>query len=220
MPTNRISKRIKRPLFWSIAAVLLIGVFRNVQHAKAQDHVVDGSTSVLQEVITRADGSRMMSVLYKFATDTDGSSAMVATRNTATLDEPVRIVRLASGIQGYVSDVQHRKAVRPLGTEARPNLVQNARVPSNRCVVTSGNESDGGEEQISGYKSEKVGAGNRTSWYSLDYGCALLKEHFDWSDGGRSDKYLILLRPGTPESSLFDVPASYTDVPESAFFGK
>jgi hypothetical protein len=200
-------------------AALAFGVFHNLQRARAQGQVVEGSSVVLQEVVTKTDGTASLSALYKYATRGDGSAAFSWTSNPSDVQAPLRIVRLASGVQGYLSDARRQKCMTPLTAEANPAAPRNIRTASSRCSLAAGNykESALAEERISGYRAEKVLAGNHTAWYALDYGCALVKEHFDWGNGAMSDKYLILLRPGEPEDALFSVPPGYADVPASAF---
>jgi hypothetical protein len=45
----------------------------------------------------------------------------------------------------------------------------------------------------------------------------LVNEHFDWEDGSKTGKYLLMLRAGEPESSLFAFPRDYAGVPKSSF---
>lgn len=163
-----------------------------------------------------------MSAIYTFATRGDGSTAFIGYSNPSAAESPVRIVRLASGLQGYISDSRQQKAMSPLPPASRPGTSGNLRTLSTNCIsgAAAGMETASGVEPVSGYRSEKIVMGNRTSWYALDYGCALVQEHFDWPDGKKVDKHLVLLRPGEPDASLFAVPAGYADVPESAFFAK
>lgn len=211
--------RARRGLFGLALIALGVGAFRNVQRAHAQGPTAEGSSVVLQEVVTKADNTKVLSAVYKYATRADGSSAFIGIRDTSTAEAPVRMLQLASGSQGYISDARQQKYMAPLSAEANPAAPPNLRKPSSLCSRGSATfkESAVGEEQISGYRAEKVVWGSRTAWYALDYGCALVQEHFEFSDGQKSDKYLVLLRPGEPDSSLFSVPSSYTDVPQSAF---
>jgi hypothetical protein len=217
---NLLITRVWRGLFWLVLVIVGVAVFRNVQRAHAQDSIVSGSSVVLQEVVTKAGGTKVLSAMYTFATRGDGSSAFVGIHDPSSAEAPVRIIQLASGSQGMISDSKQQKYVTNLSAEANPALQQNVRNPSSLCLITLANykESALGQEQVSGYRAEKIsGAGNITSWYAVDYGCALVKQHAAWSGGGSTDKYLVMLRPGEPDSSLFTVPASYTDVPKTAF---
>ncbi len=178
---------------------------------------MDGSSVVLREVISKADGSKMLGAVYHFATRSDGSSVFVGTHDPASVEAPVRMIRFASGSQGYISDAKRQKHIYALAANGNPAAPQNLRVPSSSCTLASAGETASGEEEIGEYRAEKVAGKGRSSWYALDFGCALVKEHLDWGDGSTSDKYLVMLRPGEPERWLFEVPSAYKDVPRSAF---
>ena len=68
------------------------------------------------------------------------------------------------------------------------------------------------EETIAGYRTAKIVAGIITSWYALDYGCAPVKERWEFSPTEVSEKELVALVGGEPDPSLFDVPAHYREV--------
>jgi len=163
-------------------------------------------------VVTKPDGSRIMAPVYHFATRSDGSTVFVSIRSASTAQAPIRILQLATGFRGYVSDANQQKYMKA-SVALSP---QDVRAPSSLCKI-GGQESAISQEQISGFRAEKVSIGNITSWYSLDHGCALVKQHVDWGDGGMTDKYLVILSPGEPDASLFSVPSNYADVPESTF---
>jgi hypothetical protein len=220
MKNKLMFRRAGRVLFWVALAALGVGLIRNIERAHAQSQLVDGSSVVLQEVITKPDGSKMLGPIYKFATRSDGSSAVVGTNyNPSSVEAPIRLVRLASGLMACVSDAKQQKTTFPISSAAgNPASPNNLRVPSSRCVMgaSNGKEAAVGEEQVSGYRAEKITMDNRTSWYALDFGCALVRERFVWPDGSQSNKHLVLLRPGEPDGSLFEVPSSYASVPLSA----
>ena len=72
-----------------------------------------------------------------------------------------------------------------------------------------------GEETVAGYRTAKITAGIITSWYALDYGCALVKDRWEFSATEVSEKELVALIAGEPDPSLFNVPAHYREVPPS-----
>lgn len=194
------------------AIVLSFGIARNLQLVRAQSHIVDGVSVVLQEVLTYPDGTKKLSGNYHYATNTDGSWTFVPGVTPENVEDPVRIVQLSSGEQGYVSD-NHRQRYIKKGNGSYGTF----RLPSAKCVAPAGKESPAGEEWVSGYRTEKIVMGSLTSWYALDYSCGLVKSHADWSDGGKTDQYLLLLSPGAPDQKLFAVPADYADVPMKTF---
>jgi hypothetical protein len=48
-------------------------------------------------------------------------------------------------------------------------------------------------------------------------GCALIRRHLPYENGGASNLELVSLVPGEPSSALFTTPADYREVPPSAF---
>ena len=54
-----------------------------------------------------------------------------------------------------------------------------------------------------------------TEWHALDYGCALVKDRWDFSATEFTEKELVALVGGEPDATLFDVPANYREVPPS-----
>jgi hypothetical protein len=77
-----------------------------------------------------------------------------------------------------------------------------------------------GAETVAGYRTAKIAPakdseGATTSWYALDYGCALVKQRWEFSTKEVSEKELVALVAGEPDATLFDVPANYREVPPS-----
>ena len=72
-----------------------------------------------------------------------------------------------------------------------------------------------GEETIGGYQTVKIGSGIVTEWRALDYGCALVKDRWDFSPTEFTEKELVALVGGEPDAALFDVPVKYREVPPS-----
>jgi hypothetical protein len=79
-------------------------------------------------------------------------------------------------------------------------------------ITTPPSDTFVGEETIAGYRTAKIVAGIITSWYALDYGCALVKSRWEFSATEVSEKELVALVAGEPDPSLFDVPAHYREV--------
>ncbi len=213
-----MNRRLLKSLLWIGIIALAVFSLKNVQRALAQDHVTDGSSVVLREEFTSANGASIHSAIYTFATRSDGSASSLPMSLDPQAHAPLRFVRLASGSQAVVSDAHQEKYTMPLHADADPAAPQNLRTPAGRCLMPAAKESASGEEQVSGYRAERVTAGNRTQWFALDYGCALVKSHFDWEDGSRSDQFLVMLRPGEPEESLFAVPDGYKEVPKETIY--
>jgi len=69
-----------------------------------------------------------------------------------------------------------------------------------------------GEEIVSGYKTVKVTDKQVTRWLALDYGCAVVKDRWDFgSDKGVSEHIVLALTSGEPETALFDVPEYFRE---------
>ena len=72
-----------------------------------------------------------------------------------------------------------------------------------------------GEETIAGYRTAKIASDIITEWRALDYGCALVKDRWDFGPTEFTEKELVALVGGEPDAALFDVPANYREVPPS-----
>src|SRR6266568_1694539 len=81
--------------------------------------------------------------------------------------------------------------------------------------ITSQSETFLGEEIVAGYRTVKLARGIGTEWHALDYGCALVKDRWDFSTTEFSEKELVALVGGEPDAALFDVPANYREVTPS-----
>jgi hypothetical protein len=128
-----------------------------------------------------------------------------------------RIIYLASGFQVDTNDQTATKSsIRKRSFKPLASL----RDPGSMCVNSLAGtpiffppkEAFVGEETIAGYRTAKVADGTITSWYALDYGCATVKERWEFSATEVSEKELVALVPGEPDPSLFDVPAHYREV--------
>ena len=127
-----------------------------------------------------------------------------------------RIIYLAAGFQVDTNDQTNTKSsIR----KQSYNPLASQRDPSSMCVnslagtpMTFPSETFVGEETIAGYRTAKIAAGIITSWHALDYGCATVKERWQFSATEVSEKELVALVAGEPDPSLFDVPAHYREV--------
>jgi hypothetical protein len=72
-----------------------------------------------------------------------------------------------------------------------------------------------GEERIAGYRAAKITNGTITSWHALDYGCALVRQRWEFGGPEVSEKELVSLVPGEPDPDLFAVAPHYREVPPS-----
>jgi len=81
--------------------------------------------------------------------------------------------------------------------------------------MSSAPETEVGEETVAGYRTVKIMNNNVTAWYALDYGCAMVKDRWDFGGKEFTEKYLISLIGGEPDAALFDVPATAREVSPS-----
>jgi hypothetical protein len=129
-----------------------------------------------------------------------------------------RIIYLASGFQVDTNDQTNTKS----SMKKNYNPLASLRDPGSMCVnslagtpITFPSEAFVGEEIIAGYRTAKIVHGIITSWHALDYGCAPVKERWEFSAAEVSEKELVALVAGEPDPSLFDVPAHYREVTPS-----
>ncbi|HEX5702429.1 MAG TPA: hypothetical protein VFX97_04360 [Pyrinomonadaceae bacterium] len=166
----------------------------------------------LRETVRGPDGTTTEGPEYTYAVRSDGSR-MMRLRGKGLQ----RIIYLASGFQVDTNDQTNTKSsirkknYKPLDSQ---------RDPSSMCVnslagtpmTSPPSDTFVGEETIAGYRTAKIVAGIITSWYALDYGCAPVKERWQFSATEVSEKELVALVAGEPDPSLFDVPAHYREV--------
>jgi hypothetical protein len=171
-------------------------------------------TVTLRETVHGPDGTTTMGPEYCFAIRSDGSTLMRTVGKGSQ-----RTIYFSSGFQVDTNDGTNTKS-----SMRRPNENPASwqRDPDSKCLnslagkpMTSPPETFLGEEIIAGYKTAKIADGITTSWHALNYGCALVKDRWDFSATEVSEKKLVALVPGEPDATLFDVPAHYREVPPS-----
>jgi hypothetical protein len=168
-------------------------------------------TTTLREIVHGPDGTTTAGPEYTFAVRSDGSSLLRSIGRGSQ-----RVLYLSSGLQVDTNDGTNSKS-----TMRFPNFnpLRFQRNPDSNCLnsmagmpMTSVPETFLGEETVSGYRAAKTARGGTTSWYALDYGCALVKDRWEFSATEVSEKELVALIAGEPDKSLFEVPAHYREV--------
>lgn len=165
----------------------------------------------LRETVHGPNGTTTLALEHTYAVRSDGSR-MMRWRGKGLQ----RIIYLASGFQVDTNDQTNTKSsIR----KQNHNPLASQRDPSSMCVnslagtpITFPSEVFVGEETIAGYRTAKIASGIITSWHALDYGCAPVKERWQFSATEVSEKELVALVAGEPDPSLFDVPAHYREV--------
>ena len=171
-------------------------------------------TVTLRETVHGSDGNAHLGPESTWATRSDGSRVIKITEKATQ-----RIINFASGVQVEIND----------STNTRTSIMQpNADVaglqrdPDSKCTnslagkpITSTPETFAGEETIAGYRTAKIVRGGVTEWHALDYGCAVVKDRWEFSTKEVSEKELVSLSSGEPDAALFDIPANAKEVPPS-----
>lgn len=129
-----------------------------------------------------------------------------------------RSLNFSSGLQVETVDLDNTKTSMKTRNQS-PSL---QRDPNSKCLnsidgkpITSPPETFLGEETIAGYRTVKLARGIVTEWHALDYGCAMVKDRWEFNTGEITEKELVALVGGEPDATLFDVPAHYREVPPS-----
>jgi len=168
-------------------------------------------TVTLRETVHGPDGTTTLGPEYTFAVRSDGSTVLRWVGKGSQ-----RLLYFSSGFQVDTNEGTNTKS-----SMMFPNLnpARLQRNPDSRCLnsmagmpITSPPETFLGEEIVAGYRTAKIADGLTTSWHALDYGCALVKDRWDFSATEVSEKELVALVPGEPDKALFDVPAHYREV--------
>jgi len=168
-------------------------------------------TVTLTETVHGPGGTTTMGLEHTYAVRSDGSR-MMRFRGKGLQ----RVIYLGSGFQVDTNDQTNTKS-----TIKKPyKPLASLRDPSSMCVNTLAGtpmtfpprEAFVAEEIVTGYRTAKIADGIITSWYALDYGCAPVKERWEFSATEVSEKELVSLVAGEPDPSLFDVPAHYREV--------
>ena len=171
-------------------------------------------TVTLRETLHGPNGTTTPGSEYTHAVRSDGSTLMRWVGKGSQ-----RLLYFSSGFQVDTNEGTNTKS-----SMRKPNANPASwqRDPDSKCLnslagqpMTSPPETFVGEEAIAGYRTAKIADGIITSWHALDYGCALVKQRWDFSATEVSEKELVSLVPGEPEATLFDVPAHYREVPPS-----
>jgi len=181
----------------------------NVEAARVRKPIA--YTTTLRETVHGPDGTTTQGPEYTFSVRSDGSTLIKTVGNGSQ-----RMLNYSSGLQVDTNEETLTKSSMSKGSEDPANW---QRDPDSKCLnslagkpMTSGPQMLLGEETIAGYRAAKITNGTVTSWHALDYGCALVKERWEFGGPEVSEKELVSLVSGEPDATLFDVPAHYREV--------
>ena len=172
-------------------------------------------TVTLRETIHAPDGTTTSSGEITQAVRSDGSTLWRWTGNKGSQ----RTLHFSSGLEVETKDFDNTKTSM-MNPNQNPAFL--LRDPNSKCLnsfagkrVGSPPETFLGQETFAGYRTAKIADGIVTEWYALDYGCALVKDRWEFSSTEVTEKELVAIVPGEPDATLFDVPAHYREVPPS-----
>lgn len=176
-------------------------------------------TVILKEIVHGANGSTTSGVELTQAVRSDGSTVRRIAHKEKEPGSSERTVNFSSGVEVAINELANTKTSM---MKSSLNSAAWQRDPGSKCInsfagkpMTSMPETFAGEETVAGYRTAKIASKTITAWYALDYGCALVKDRWDFETGEMSEKQLVALVAGEPDSRLFEVPANAREVPPS-----
>lgn len=171
-------------------------------------------TVTLREIIHRSNGTTRVSRDIIQAVRSDGATVERSSSDKGS----GRSLYFSSGLQVGVNEL-HKTKTSMMKPEGNPAISQ--RDASSKCLNSlagkrmTSSETLLGEEMIAGYRTVKIASGIVTEWHALDYGCALVRDRWEFSATEVTEKELVALVAGEPDANLFDVPATYREIPPS-----
>ncbi|HKD08751.1 MAG TPA: hypothetical protein VKB79_22805 [Bryobacteraceae bacterium] len=210
---------MRKVLFWSFAALLIIGVAGIVYKVFRPTSVCAASstayTIVRAERVFDPNGALRVTNYYLEARRSDGSRVWGHT----TPEVQDRRIYFANGDSVRINDLAARKSTY-LQKQVGGMLVRD---PAVDCM-TPQDVSQGilpAHERAYGHPAVRFaqtwGRERLTMWYSLDFGCSILQQRFE-HENGVSEQGLTSLTQGEPEASLFEVSSASQEVPPSRLF--
>lgn len=217
---NPFNRRVAAYIFGALAIALAVNAFRIQPTLKAA--LLPGKavpyTVVLEEFWLQRDGTAVpgatTSVMrYTYAIRGDGSRAFETMSSNPASPSYERVLDFSSGKKMYIFSPQQLKTT--MFDPARNRAANWLRDSGSNCLFPGLTPSEKleGEEVINGYRTVKLTDEPATEWFALDYGCALVKDRYEWPDGQHmSEKRLVAFIPGEPAPSLFEDPAGFEEV--------
>jgi hypothetical protein len=222
MPVTSSTRRVLNILFW-IAVIGLTLKLGDRQLLRTHAQTLSGTqipyTVIMDRISINPDGSTSVGMTSTWAMRSDGSRAMlIVAHNGSGLVE--RILNFTSGKQIYIYDSTGKKMTTLNAANTGSGWL---RSPERHCLLSAGSvdETVAGEETVDGYRTVRLTSGEThpdgkmSFWYTLDYGCAPIRQSANWGSLGVNDSRLVKLVAGEPSSDLFADPADYKEVPPS-----
>jgi len=171
------------------------------QHHAEANRAIGGDVTITQAL--RSDGSRVFQTV------------------THTANPPIveRMIDFSSGKHMTIMDLTKRKSTFFVTSASGIPWLRSS---AENCVTPVGAQLEKliAIENVEGYRAARRVRGILTSWYAIDYGCALIREHWQWDAGDTNDTRLVKLIPGEPSADIFADPADYQELPPSGLYGK
>jgi hypothetical protein len=145
----------------------------------------------------RSDGSRLI--------ESASPEQVQRTIDFATKDRVIVIEQTVKKSTTPNAFMDSRDGIRDSGSECLSSITGK---------LVSPGESAMGHELISGYRTVRITNGEWTAWYSLDYGCAMIRSRIAPQGKPVLEKTLVSLISGEPSADLFDV-SHFQEVPPS-----
>ena len=208
-------------IFWVVVALLALNagrlVFTRPAHSQTQAPPTVAYTVMRTESVFDRAGVLKHTNYYVEAMRSDGSKMWRGATGAAT----DRKIDLASG--------DHVRTNETLGLKSTyPNLHGGAPVrrnPQAYCETSDDLKAGwvrGSLETVGGHQAVSMARGGSqrtmTVWYALDAGCAMLQLRSQ-HETGLTEQNLAALVLGEPDPALFQVPATFQEVPPSRLHG-
>lgn len=208
MTLSTETRRNVRWVLWFALAAYAVLLTKRFLPVHAQ--VIEPSTVILSQVVTDTTGATHEAGTTVYATRSDGAVARLYSAPPNAPSYAGRVVRFPTGERDYILDGRQIKSSTLM---PQYSVAAAVRMPSARCLQNG--DTDEGTEQIGAYRAQKVFRGLVTTWFALDYGCAIVKERWEFKDGQVSQKNLVTLMQGEPSPSLFEVGKGLAEVAAS-----
>jgi hypothetical protein len=215
---NVFNKRVVAYVFWALVIALAVSAFRIHQPtlkaallpAKAVPYTVVLEVFHLQQDGTAIPGAARV-MRYTYAIRSDGSRSIETMTGDLASPSYQRVLDFSSGKEMYIFSPRQLKTT--MFDSSKIRAAYWLRDSGSNCLLPAlaASERPEGEEVMNGYRTVKLTRGPATEWLALDYGCALVKDRYEWPDGQKSEKRLVALIPGEPAPSLFEDPAGFQE---------
>lgn len=192
--------------------------FPRIHHSSST--VLQPYTARLKAVLRNADGTETVKWFETYSLRQDGSIVRKEEGLRASGPYIYRDVYLRTGQHISTDDVAELKNTGAIGSSWRY-----VRDPASQCLQTmegeavSDSERVVGLETFIGHHAVRIHQRLSTDLYALDLSCALLYAKSNQPGNTVMSKELVELAPGPPDTTLFDIPGYFREVPVTELGG-